>query len=157
MFNYLLFLIYRYKSTVCQLNLTFMANKHRLKASHLFNDILIRADIYFLLPLQKKYYKAVREIILFKEVSMQSSKLYVGNFNYSTVDSQLEKIFSPFGQIISVAVIGNKGFGFVEMSSPAEALKAKEALDGSDFEGRTLKVNEARPQSSRPDRSSRRY
>ncbi|MBM3700426.1 MAG: RNA-binding protein [Actinobacteria bacterium] len=87
---------------------------------------------------------------------MQSSKLYVGNFNYSTVDSQLEKLFSPFGQIVSVAVIGNKGFGFVEMSSPAEALKAKEALDGSDFDGRTLKVNEARPQISRPDRSYRR-
>ena len=74
MFNCLLSLIYRYKNTVCQLNLTFMANKHRLKASHLFNDILIRADTYFLLPLQKKYYKAVREIILFEEVSIQSSR-----------------------------------------------------------------------------------
>ena len=88
---------------------------------------------------------------------MQSSKLYVGNFGYSTVDSQLEKLFSPFGQVKSVTVIGNKGFGFVEMSSIPEAEKAKEALDGSDFEGRTLRVNEARPQGSRPDRSFRRY
>jgi RNA recognition motif-containing protein len=88
---------------------------------------------------------------------MQSSKLYVGNFDYSTIDTQLEKLFSPFGQIVSVAVIGNKGFGFVEMSSAAEAQSAKEALDGSDFEGRTLRVNEARPQSSRPDRNFKRY
>jgi RNA recognition motif-containing protein len=88
---------------------------------------------------------------------MQSSKLYVGNFGYSTVDSQLEKLFSPFGQVKSVTVIGNKGFGFVEMSNTSEAEKAKEALDGSDFEGRTLRVNEARPQNSRPDRNFRRY
>ncbi|MBM3710398.1 MAG: RNA-binding protein [Actinobacteria bacterium] len=88
---------------------------------------------------------------------MQSSKLYVGNFSYSTVDSQLEKLFSPFGEVKSVTVIGNKGFGFVEMSNTSEAEKAKEALDGSDFEGRTLRVNEARPQRSRPDRSFRRY
>jgi len=109
------------------------------------------------LTLLKKYYQAFREIILFKEVSVQSNKLYVGNFDYSTVDTQLEKLFSPFGQIVSVAVIGNKGFGFVEMSNTADAQKAKEALDGSDFEGRTLRVNEARPQSRRPDRNFRRY
>ncbi len=88
---------------------------------------------------------------------MQSSKLYVGNFSYSTVDSQLEKLFSPFGQVKSVSVIGNKGFGFVEMSNTEEAEKAKEALDGSDFEGRTLRVNEAHPQRSKPDRNFRRY
>jgi len=88
---------------------------------------------------------------------MQSSKLYVGNFGYSTIDSQLEKLFSPFGQIKSVTIMGNKGFGFVEMSNTSEAEKAKDALDGSDFEGRTLRVNEARPQSSRPVRNFRRY
>lgn len=88
---------------------------------------------------------------------MQSSKLYVGNFGYSTVDSQLEKLFSQYGQVKSVTIIGNKGFGFVEMSSTAEAEKAKEALDGSDFEGRNLRVNEARPQSTRPTRNFRRY
>jgi len=84
---------------------------------------------------------------------MQSSKLYVGNFGYDTVDTQLEKLFSPFGQVKSATVIGEKGFGFVEMSDKLEAEKAKEALDGSDFEGRTLRVNEARPQVSRPDRN----
>ncbi|MCJ7666467.1 MAG: RNA-binding protein [Actinobacteria bacterium] len=89
---------------------------------------------------------------------MQGSKLYVGNFSYNTVDSQLEELFSPFGQVKSVNVIGDKGFGFVEMSSSEEAEKAQEALDGSDFEGRTLRVNEARPQKPRTDRNfDRRY
>jgi RNA recognition motif-containing protein len=88
---------------------------------------------------------------------MQGSKLYVGNFSYSTVDEQLEKLFAQHGVVKSVTVIGNKGFGFVEMSSAEEAEKAKEALDGSDFEGRTLRVSEARPQTERPDRNSRRY
>ena len=88
---------------------------------------------------------------------MQSSKLYVGNFGYSTIDSQLEKLFSPFGEVKSVTIIGEKGFGFVEMSNISEAEKAKEALDGSDFEGRTLRVDEARPQKSRPARNFRRY
>jgi RNA recognition motif-containing protein len=88
---------------------------------------------------------------------MEGSKLYVGNFSYSTTDEQLEKLFSPFGQIKSANIIGDKGFGFVEMSSIPEAEKAKEALDGSDFEGRTLKVNEARPKANRPYESIRRY
>ena len=88
---------------------------------------------------------------------MQGNKLYVGNFSYSTVDEQLEKLFTQYGEVKSVTVIGNKGFGFVEMSSNQEAEKAKEALDGSDFDGRTLRVSEARPQTERPDRNFRRY
>jgi len=83
---------------------------------------------------------------------MQGSKLYVGNFSYSTVDSQLEELFSSHGQVQSAKVIGDKGFGFVEMSDNAEAEKAKEALDGSEFGGRTLRVDEARPQKPRTDR-----
>ena len=88
---------------------------------------------------------------------MQSSKLYVGNLSYSTTDEQLEKLFSAYGQVKSVSIIGNKGFGFVEMTNTTEAQKAKDALDGSDLEGRSIRVNEARPQSSRPNRSFRRY
>ena len=88
---------------------------------------------------------------------MQGSKLYVGNFSYSTTTEQLEKLFSPYGQVKSAIVIGSKGFGFVEMSSASEAGKAKEALDGSEFEGRTLRVDEARPQRERTYSSNRRY
>jgi len=84
---------------------------------------------------------------------MQGSKLYVGNFSYSTTNEQLEKLFSQYGQVKSANVIGDKGFGFVEMSNTSEAEKAQEALDGSDFDGRTLKVNEARPQRERSERT----
>jgi RNA recognition motif-containing protein len=91
---------------------------------------------------------------------MQGSKLYVGNFTYSTTEDQLRELFSQHGEVKEVNVIGSKGFGFVEMSSPEEAEKAKEALDGSDLGGRTLRVDEARPRkerSDRPDRGYRRY
>ena len=76
---------------------------------------------------------------------MQSSKLYVGNLSYSIGNSQLEELFAGYGQVRETRVIEGKGFGFVEMSNVDEALKAKEALDGSEFDGRTLKVDEARP------------
>lgn len=89
---------------------------------------------------------------------MQSNKLYVGNLSYSVTDKQLEELFSQHGQIKEVTIIGSKGFGFVEMSDTAEAEKAKEALDGETFEGRTLRVDEARPRREKTDSSySRRY
>ena len=88
---------------------------------------------------------------------MQGSKLYVGNFTYSTTEEQLQESFSQYGQVKEVNVIGSKGFGFVEMSSPEEAEKAKEALDGTDFGGRTLRVDEARPRKDRSDRPNRDY
>ena len=88
---------------------------------------------------------------------MQGSKLYVGNLSYSVTDEQLEGLFSTHGKVKSANVIGNKGFGFVELSDNAEAEKAKDALDGTDFEGRNLKVDEARPQRERTDRTYRRY
>ena len=83
---------------------------------------------------------------------MEGNKLYVGNFKYSTTEEQLEELFSEHGQVVKVNVIGNKGFGFVEMSDNDEAEKAKEALDGTDHDGRTLRVDEARPQKPREDR-----
>lgn len=83
---------------------------------------------------------------------MQGSKLYVGNLNYSVTNEQLEELFSSHGKVQSANVIGNKGFGFVELSDNTEAEKAKEALDGTSFEGRTLKVDEALPQRPRTER-----
>ena len=89
---------------------------------------------------------------------MQGNKLYVGNFSYSTDDSQLEELFSTHGQVQSAKVIGDKGFGFVEMSSSEEAEEAMEALNETEFGGRTLRVDEARPQKPRTDRNfSNRY
>ena len=88
---------------------------------------------------------------------MQGSKLYVGNLSYSATNEQLEELFSNYGEVRQVNIIGSRGFGFVEMSNPSEAESAKQALDGSDFEGRTLKVDEARPPRSGQGRDYRRY
>lgn len=76
---------------------------------------------------------------------MQGSKLYVGNLKYSVTAEELEELFSKHGAVSNVNIIEGRGFGFVEMSSPSDAEKAKEALNGSDFQGRTLKIDEARP------------
>lgn len=76
---------------------------------------------------------------------MQGSKLYVGNLNYSVSSEDLEELFSSYGEVKSINIIEGRGFGFVELADGSEAEKAKEALDGSEFKGRTLKVNEARP------------
>ena len=88
---------------------------------------------------------------------MQGNKLYVGNLNYEVSNKQLEELFSNHGEVKEVKIIEGKGFGFVEMSSQSEALSAKEALNGSQFEGRTLRVDEARPPKKRQDRGYRRY
>ncbi len=82
---------------------------------------------------------------------MQGSKLYVGNLSYSVTNEHLEELFSNHGEVKQVNIIEGRGFGFVEMSTPSEAESAKEALDGSDFGGRTLKVDEARPPRERRD------
>ncbi|KPJ54120.1 RNA-binding protein [candidate division TA06 bacterium DG_24] len=76
---------------------------------------------------------------------MRGTKLYVGNLSYSVTSEQLEGLFSTYGEVREVRIIERKGFGFVEMSSQAEAEQAKEALNGTEFEGRTLTVDEARP------------
>jgi cold-inducible RNA-binding protein len=80
-----------------------------------------------------------------------SSKLYVGNLGYDVSSVDLEQLFASHGTVDSADVITDrstgqsKGFGFVEMSSNAEAKAAIAALDGKDHGGRTLKVNEAKP------------
>jgi RNA recognition motif-containing protein len=77
-------------------------------------------------------------------------KLYVGNLPYSATESELNTLFSEYGEVSSVAVVTDRetgrprGFGFVEMDA-AGATKAIGALNNKDFNGRTLTVNEARP------------
>ena len=88
---------------------------------------------------------------------MQGSKLYVGNLSYSVVNDELEVLFSSYGEVKEVKIIEGKGFGFVEMSNQAEAEKARESLSGSDYKGRTLRVDEARPPRNRQRRGYRRY
>jgi RNA recognition motif-containing protein len=91
------------------------------------------------------------------EIEMQGSKLYIGNLSYSVTSEELEELLSTYGEVKEVKIIEGKGFGFVEMSKQADAEKAKIALNSSDFKGRTLKVDFARPPKSRPRRDFRRY
>ncbi len=88
---------------------------------------------------------------------MRGSKLYVGNLDYSVTSEQLEELFSKYGEVRQVNRIEGKPFGFVEMSNQSEAEKAKEALNGSEFNGRTLRVDEARPPRNRGRGGHRRY
>ena len=87
------------------------------------------------------------------------NKLYVGNLPYSFRDEDLQRAFSAHGNVNSAKVMmerdtgRSKGFGFVEMSSDAEAQAAINALHGQQQGGRALVVNEARPMEPRPPRS----
>jgi RNA recognition motif-containing protein len=77
--------------------------------------------------------------------------IYVGNLSFDTTEDGLRDAFESFGEVTSASIIKDKfsgksrGFGFVEMSSNAEAQAAIEALNGKDLDGRMLNVNEARP------------
>ena len=81
-------------------------------------------------------------------------KLYVGNLGYDVADNDLQQLFASHGTVDSATVINDrdtgrsKGFGFVEMSSNAEAEAAIAAMDGKDHGGRSLKVNEAKPRAN---------
>jgi cold-inducible RNA-binding protein len=88
-----------------------------------------------------------------------NKKLYVGNISHSLDNHDLENAFKPFGVVESAVVImdrdnpgRSKGFGFVEMATTAQAQAAIDALNGTELEGRTITVNEARPQEPRTDR-----
>lgn len=85
-------------------------------------------------------------------------KLYVGNLPFSATDDVLFDTFSQSGTVVSAKVImdretgRSKGFGFVEMSTDAEAADAIEKFNGADYDGRKITVNEARPQAPREGR-----
>jgi len=84
--------------------------------------------------------------------------IYVGNLNYRIKEDDLKAVFEDYGQVESVKIISDKmsgrskGFGFVEMPDDAEARAAMEALNESEYEGRKMIVNEARPRREFNDR-----
>ncbi len=86
--------------------------------------------------------------------------LYVGNLNYKTTEESIQQLFSKFGEVQSVKFITDRqtgkfrGFGFVEMESE-EAENAVKELNGSDFDGRSIKVHEAKERTERPERPER--
>ena len=87
-----------------------------------------------------------------------SQKIYVGNLGFSVSNEALSEKFAQYGTVSSAKVIidrdtnRSKGFGFVEMSSPAEASKAINALNGTDFDGRQMNVSEAKPMEKRDNK-----
>jgi len=85
---------------------------------------------------------------------MQGKKLFVGNLTYSVTSEELGELFASYGEVVEAKVIEGKGFGFVEMASQEEAVAAKDALHGTEFVGRTLNVDEARPPRNRGPRRS---
>ncbi|MGQ0540743.1 MAG: RNA recognition motif domain-containing protein [Blastocatellia bacterium] len=84
-----------------------------------------------------------------------SMKLYVGNLSFNTGNGELEQLFGEIGTVESATVVEDRetgrsrGFGFVEMSSNEDGQKAIQELDGKEFDGRQLKVNEAKPRENR--------
>lgn len=90
-----------------------------------------------------------------------ANKLYVGNLSYRTEQESLRSLFSQYGDVVSATVLTDRdtgrsrGFGFVEMADQEAANAAIQALNGTEFEGRMLKVNEAKERSDRG--SDRRY
>jgi RNA recognition motif-containing protein len=81
--------------------------------------------------------------------------LYVGNLNYRTTEDALGHAFAEFGNVMDVTIIEGKGFGFVEMETDEGATKARESLNGAELDGRTIRVDEARPRPERNDRGGR--
>jgi RNA recognition motif-containing protein len=87
-----------------------------------------------------------------------SIKLYVGNLSFQTSSDDLQQLFAQVGTVESATVVEDRdtgrsrGFGFVEMASKEEGEKAIEQFNGTDFNGRNLTVNEARPREDRGNR-----
>lgn len=92
-----------------------------------------------------------------------ATNLYVGNLDYAITDDQLKQIFEEAGAVVSATVITDrqsgrsKGFGFVEMASEEEAKKAIETINGKDFQGRSMIVNEARPRAPRDNQGPKNF
>lgn len=86
-----------------------------------------------------------------------TKSLYVGNLPWSATEEEVRSLFAPHGNVNSVKLVSDRetgrarGFGFVEMDD-ADAASAVEALDGTNFGGRTLRVNEAQPKAPRQPR-----
>ena len=89
------------------------------------------------------------------QYNSMAKKLYVGGVPYSSTDADLKAHFEQCGPVESAVIImdkmtgRSKGFGFVEMTNDADAMKAVDTLNNTDFQGRKLTVSEARPQERR--------
>ena len=84
-----------------------------------------------------------------------SKRIYVGGLPFSTTEAEMSALFATYGAVSSAKLITDResgqsrGFGFIEMANDAEAVTAMEKLNGTDFGGRKLTINEARPMEAR--------
>ena len=91
----------------------------------------------------------------------EGMNIYVGNLSYDTGNAELKEAFGQYGQVDEARVVQDKytqrsrGFGFVEMANESEARTAIAELNGTDLQGRTITVNEARPREDRGSRGDR--
>jgi cold-inducible RNA-binding protein len=89
-----------------------------------------------------------------------SSNLYVGNLSFDLGEKDIEELFTPYGEVVSVNVVTDRqtgrprGFGFVEMAQDEDAKKAIESLDGKEVKGRNLTVNVAKPKKENSGRGN---
>ncbi len=88
---------------------------------------------------------------------MQGRTLYIGNMSETLKRETLIELFSAYGKVVDVKILGYNAFGFIEMSSQEEAEKAKNSLNGHDLDGTRLKVDEARPKNYKRSGHSNRY
>jgi RNA recognition motif-containing protein len=90
-----------------------------------------------------------------------STKLFVGNLSYNVTENDLQDLFAQYGTVLEVNLMldrmsgRSRGFAFVTFDTKEAADAATQALNGKNWEGRNLSVNEARPREERPERSSR--
>lgn len=83
-------------------------------------------------------------------MNQQNSKLYVGNLNFEATEDQVRELFSSFGEVQEVKIVmdrfsgRSRGFAFVRMATPDEAIKAKDSLSGQPFQGKSLVIDLAR-------------
>ncbi|MCV6606937.1 MAG: RNA-binding protein [Campylobacterales bacterium] len=86
-------------------------------------------------------------------------QIYVGNMSYQSTEEGIKELFSQFGEVENVKIIidretnRSKGFGFVTMNDDSAAQNAIDELNDKEYEGRTLRINEAKPREERPRRS----
>lgn len=87
---------------------------------------------------------------------MQGKTLYVGNLTPTVNRNQLKELFSGYGNVVDVKIVGDNAFGFIEMSTQVEAETAKTSLNGYNLAGGAIKVDEARPRNNNRAKGFRR-
>jgi RNA recognition motif-containing protein len=107
-----------------------------------------KSNVLFIPSYQQTYF--------YNQLIFKRMNIYIANLNYSATDSDLKQLFSEYGEVTSAKVIidretgRSRGFGFVEMSDNEASQRAIDSLNDAEFQGKVLKVNEAKPREDKP-------